>query len=141
MYRRHPWLRETSAERTPLGPGALAQHEYLLAALYSCGLPACEVFAAAGAIDTHVTAAAREEVEYGLTDDATGQSWEAWWVDQQHVWQEYFDPARYPTMSRVWVDGGFDATTKEELPDSSDYGLDCLLDGIQARVWESLARE
>lgn len=135
-HRRHPWLREISSARAPLGPGTMAQQEYLLAALEGCGLPPREMFAAADAVDTHVRAAAREEVEYMHPNQGDGQSWDAWWAERQHVWEEYFDTEEYPTMSRVWVEGGFE---KGEPVDSYDYGLERFLDGIEEQARRSTA--
>lgn len=133
VHRRHPWLREASTVRIPRGPGTMAQQEYLLLALQQTGLPPREMFAAAGAIATHVDAAAREEAETAQADNATGQSWDAWWAERQHVWEEYFDVAEYPTMSQVWVEGDFEEADESDPEDSYDYGLQRLLDGIQAR--------
>lgn len=138
-HRRHPWLREVSPVWAPLGPGTMAQQEYLLGALEGCGLPPREMFAAADAVDTHVRAVAREEAEYAHTDEGAGQSWETWWKERQHVWEEYFDAEEYPTMARAWVEGDFEATDETELVDSYDYGLERLLDGIEERVRRSSA--
>jgi AcrR family transcriptional regulator len=133
VHRRHPWLREASTVRIPLGPGTMAQQEYLLLALQETGLAPREMFAAASAIATHVDAAAHEEAETAQAEKVTGQSWDAWWAERQLVWEEYFDVTEYPTMSQVWVEGDFEAAGAPDLEDSYDYGLQRLLDGIQAR--------
>ncbi|MDA8369426.1 MAG: TetR/AcrR family transcriptional regulator [Nocardiopsaceae bacterium] len=133
VHRRHPWLRDAATVRVPLGPGTMAQQEYLLLALQETGLPPREMFAAAGAIATHVDASAHEETESAQAETVTGQSWDAWWAERQHVWEEYFDVTEYPTMSQVWAEGNFEEADESDLEDSYDYGLQRLLDGIQAR--------
>lgn len=132
-YQRHPWLRQAfSTLRPPLGPGLLAQQEYLLSALSGIGLSARQVTAAAGAIVTFVGAAAALETESVQAERATGQTDDAWWAARQSFWDDYFDVARYPAMTRVWNDGGFDASSVEATRAAYSFGLQVLLDGIQA---------
>ncbi|XVQ06907.1 TetR/AcrR family transcriptional regulator C-terminal domain-containing protein [Spirillospora sp. CA-255316] len=130
VHRRHPWLREVSTARPPLGPGTMAEYEYLLSALHGAGLRASQMFAAAGTITTYVVAAARQEAEDIQAEQTTGQTWDAWWAERQHLWEEYFDTEAYPTMTQVWLDGGFEDDPSTE--DSYTYGLQRLLDGIES---------
>ncbi|MEQ4302908.1 TetR/AcrR family transcriptional regulator C-terminal domain-containing protein [Plantactinospora sp. B6F1] len=133
MYQRHPWLREVSTVRPPLGPGLLAQQEYLLAALADLGLPARQAVAAADAIVTFVDAAARQQAETDQLERATGQSTDEWWSDRDSFWAEHFDVERYPAMNRTWEAGGF-VDTPDAMADAYRLGLRLLLDGIQRTV-------
>ncbi|MGX7676273.1 TetR/AcrR family transcriptional regulator [Plantactinospora sp. DSM 117369] len=133
MYQRHPWLREVSTVRPPLGPGLLAQQEYLLAALTDLGLPARQTVAAGNAIVTFVDAAARQQAETDQLERATGQSTDEWWSDRDSFWAEHFDVARYPAMNRTWEAGGF-VDTPDAMADAYRFGLRLLLDGIQRTV-------
>lgn len=145
VHRRHPWFAEISTVRPPLGPALMAQQEYLLAALRPSGLPARELFDAAHAIVTYVDAAARREVENESAERASGEAHDSWWAARECVWQEYFDPERYPTMNAVWTEGGYDRAEDAGpgAPESADpgaphtvsrYGLRRLLDGLEQRI-------
>lgn len=81
--------------------------------------------------------ARRTVSEYAHPDHGTGQSWDTWWEERQHVWGEYFDAEEYPTMARVWGEGEFEKAEESELVDSYDYGLERLLDGIEERARRS----
>lgn len=131
VHLRHPWLWQVSAARPPFGPGMMAEHEYLLSVLEGAGLPAARLFDAAGAIITFVVADARQQAENAQVERETGQSWDAWWAEHQDLWDEHFDPDNYPTMTRVWVNGGFDGRDAAP-PGAHAHGLRWLLDGIQA---------
>jgi AcrR family transcriptional regulator len=72
MYRAHPWLAEVSRARPPLGPGMLAEQEYVLAAVATLGLPLRQLNPAATAISAWVTSAARHEAESALLRRTTG---------------------------------------------------------------------
>ena len=50
-----------------------------------------------------------------------------WWSERQEFWEEYFDPERFPAISAVWDAGGY-----EEGLDSFEFGLQRILDGIEA---------
>ncbi|GAA5040589.1 AcrR family transcriptional regulator [Thermocatellispora tengchongensis] len=134
LHVRHPWLREVSTARPPLGPGMMAEYEYLLSALRDAGLPPSQMFAASGTIVTYVVAAARQEAEDIQIEQATGQTWDAWWGERRHLWDEHFDADAYPTMTQVWLDGGFDDAGDDDTSteDPYMYGLQRLLDGIEA---------
>ncbi|GIG89507.1 TetR/AcrR family transcriptional regulator [Plantactinospora endophytica] len=132
-YLRHPWLREVSTVRPPLGPGLLAQQEYLLAALAGLGLPARQTVAAANAIVTFVDASARQRAETDQLERVTGQSTDEWWSDRDSFWSEHFDVARHPAMNRIWLADGF-VDTPDAMADAYRFGLRLLLDGIQRTV-------
>ncbi|MBE1484953.1 TetR/AcrR family transcriptional regulator [Plantactinospora soyae] len=136
MYLRHPWLREVSTVRPPLGPGLLAQQEYLLAALADTGLPARRRVAAADAIVTFVDAAAGRQAESDQAERATGQSTDDWWSERNSFWEDHFDVERYPAMTRTWEADGFVGTT-EAMLDAYEFGLRLLLDGIERTIGAS----
>jgi AcrR family transcriptional regulator len=130
MFRRHLWLSQVSTIRPPVGPGMLAAREYLLSALLSLGLTPSATNTAALAITTYVDSAAGLEAESELIERTTGQSNDKWWYERSELWETYFDVDRHPTMTAIWNANGYDASTR----DVYRYGLDRLLDGIQART-------
>lgn len=138
MYRRHPWLARVSTVRPPVGPGMLAGREYLLSALLPLALTARATNTAALAITTYVDSAAGMEAENELVERATGQSNEAWWHDRNDLWETYFDVERHPAMTAIWYANGYHDSVREAAAESYRYGLDRLLDGIQAEAAQTL---
>jgi AcrR family transcriptional regulator len=131
VYRRHPWLRDVSMVRPPLGPGLMAGEEFLLAALSESGLAPRQVVAAMGAIMTLVDGAAAAVAETEQLERATGQSTDAWWAERQVFWDDYFDVERYPAMTRLWHEGAFVEGADDQADTAFVFGLRRLLDGIE----------
>jgi len=132
MYRRHPWLRHVSTVRPPIGPGMLAEREYVLSTLAGTGLTPQQLNAAALAITAFVTTTASLETDSDELERSTGQSHDAWWQERTQLWEEYFDVERHPTMTRVWNSGGFDRGTTDQMAAAHEFGFERLLDGIEA---------
>lgn len=134
MYRAHPWLAQVSQLRPPIGPGMLAEREYVLAAVSGLGLPLGLVNTAAVTISSWVTGAARQEAEGLLLRRATGLGSDDWWRQRGELWERWFDVEAHPAMTALWNAGGFDRSPDEQARDAYDYGLALLLDGIEAAV-------
>nr|WP_281381966.1 TetR/AcrR family transcriptional regulator C-terminal domain-containing protein [Nocardiopsis mwathae] len=132
VHRRHPWFGRVSTVRPPLGPGLMAEQEYLLSALSGIGLSARRMNAAASAIATFVEADARARVESENAEALTGQSEDAWWAAREHVWEEHFDMERFPTLTQVYID--MESGEPPEGLDEENFGLHRMLDGIQAMI-------
>ena len=139
MYRRHPWLRHISMIRPPVGPGMLAEREYVLSTLAGIGLTPQQMDAAALAVTAFVGATVRAEVESEQLERTTGQSNDAWWQERTGLWEDYFDEDRHPTMTYVWNSGGFDKGTADATAAAHEFGFQRLLDGIQAVVDQNAA--
>jgi AcrR family transcriptional regulator len=131
MYRDHPWLCQVSRVRPPLGPGMLAESEYVLSVVSGLGLPLERVNTAAVAITMFVTAAARHEGENAHLRRASGESNDAWWSRRGQLWEDWFDVERHPAMTALWNSGGFDRGPDQQAADAFAYGLRLLLDGIE----------
>jgi AcrR family transcriptional regulator len=132
MYVTHPWLAQVSTLRPPIGPGMLADREYVLSTVAHLGLPLAQVNTAAVTITAFVLAAARMDGENVLLRRATGESNDAWWMQRTELWERWFDVERHPTMTDLWHAGGFDRGIDQQLGDTHAYGLRLLLDGIAA---------
>lgn len=137
QYHQHPWLGQISTVRPPIGPGMLADSEYVLSTLADLHLTARETTAAAEAITTFVTATAATESEAADLERRTGQTNDAWWGDRDRLWRDYFDPERHPTMNAIWNAGGFDSSTEQAMSGAHAFGLARLLDGIEAGSFET----
>lgn len=62
-----------------------------------------------------------------VVDRAQSESDAAWWAAREPFWEEYFDPRRFPGITHVFEDGGF-----ERREDEFEFGLARVLDGIAA---------
>ncbi|MEQ0561944.1 TetR/AcrR family transcriptional regulator [Amycolatopsis sp. NEAU-NG30] len=131
-YRKHPWLCEVSRVRPPLGPGRLAGQEYLLSIMDELGLPPKQAVAAANGIGTYVDANAALEAEDTRLERSTGQSTEAWWHQRSSFWENYFVVDEHPAMNRIWLGGGFEQNAKAQGDAAYEFGLNRMLDGIEA---------
>jgi AcrR family transcriptional regulator len=131
MYRAHPWLARVSQIRPPLGPGMLAEREYLLATVVALGLPTGQANAAALALGGYITAAARQEAESRLVSRATGLTTDDWWGQRGELWEKWFAVEAHPAMTALWTAGAFNRNAEEQAQDAYEYGLALLLDGIE----------
>ncbi|MBE1578692.1 TetR/AcrR family transcriptional regulator [Amycolatopsis roodepoortensis] len=134
VFRAHPWLRSTSMVRPVLGPGLMAGQEYVIAAVSGLGLEPRKAAAAANSIEIYVQANATLFAETAQVEQETGQSTDAWWGQRSVFWEKYFDVERHPAMTRIWESGGYDADTCEAADETFAFGLERLLDGIEALV-------
>lgn len=132
MYVAHPWLSQVAMIRPPIGPGLLAEYEYVLSTVSGLGLPLERVNTAAVTITAFVTAAARHDGESAQVRRATGESNDAWWLRRNQLWEDWFDVERHPAMTDLWNAGGFQRGPDEQAGDAFAYGLGLLLDGIEA---------
>ena len=128
MYAAHPWLTEVSLVRPPLGPGTMAEREFMIATMTLAGVPAGQINRAALTVTAYVYAFAREAGEDARLSRASGQSTEAWWHERGDFWEKWFDVEAYPAMTALWNAGGFEDQAAYE------YGLALILDGIERSV-------
>jgi AcrR family transcriptional regulator len=133
VYRQHPWMRDVSMVRPPLGPGLVDGQEFVLAALADSGLEPRQITLAHVAIEGFVHGAAASEADDRQLEKKTGESGDSWWSARQVFWDDYFDVERYPTMTSLWHAGAYDTdgTLADNARNSFDYGLAKLLDGIE----------
>ncbi len=134
MYRAHPWLCQVATARPPIGPGMLAEREYVLSTVSGLGLPLDVVNVAAVTITAFVQATARFEGESAQLRRSSGLSNDEWWLRRDRLWEEYFDVDRHPAMTRLWEAGGFATGPDGQLAQAHAYGLRLLLDGIERDV-------
>lgn len=134
MHHTHPWLRHVSTVRPPIGPGFLAEFEYVLGAFAGTGLSPRQMIAATNTIIGFVNDTASSRADAEQLQRFTGQSNDAWWSERSLLWEKYFDAERYPTMALVHDGDGCPETTEEEMADAHEFGLARLLDGVQMAI-------
>jgi hypothetical protein len=74
--------------------------------------------------------AAQAELRTGVTD-------EQWWSDRARFWEEFFDPARYPTLARAREAGAFDRLSGER---GLEFRLQRVLDSIEMYIEANSSR-
>ncbi|MFC9279551.1 TetR/AcrR family transcriptional regulator [Streptomyces collinus] len=123
----HEWLADLLGGRPQLGPHALATGETLAAALDGVDLDA--VMPVIAAVNAYVIGAVRREVAERRAERATGMDEKHWQAALGPYLQRTFASGRFPALATVVRDAAhLDADQTFRL------GLDCLLDGIEARI-------
>lgn len=120
MHQRHPWA-AAAYTRPVLGPNVFDAYEAMLRSFDGTGLAPGDVINAVELVGGYVDGAARRAVE-DLGD-------EQWWAERNAFWDRYFDPERYPTLTAMWESDAFEARA-----DAFEFGLQRVLDGIEARL-------
>lgn len=131
---RHPWLLEVSTHRAVLGPHVAAKYDYELRAVDGIGLTDLEMDAVLTLVLGHVRAAAHLTVDADRTRRRTGLSDEQWWQAAAPFLARVLDPARFPTAARVGTAAGETHGTAHDGDHAFTFGLDRILDGVEALV-------
>lgn len=116
VLRRHAWLLEVNPWRLPLAPHVLGAQEAGYRCLVDTGLTAQQVVETLDVVTSTVAGLARAAAVEAAEESRQGLDYEAYWAGTTEFWERHFDPARFPTMTRLWTVGAFDAgTTPFEL--------------------------
>ena len=132
LYKRHSWVLQISLARPPLGPNTIGNFDAMLRAVSGTGLSGPDMVAAVTLVGSYLRGAAHATVDPGQAERATGESEAAWWTARESFWEDYFDEARFPGITRAWEQGGF-----EPGRDDFEFGLARVLDGIEAYLARS----
>lgn len=130
LIRRHPWMLQVrTGQRPPLGPNIMAAFNAILGVAREIGLPPAQTIAVTELIGDYVRGATSRDVEAAQIVQESGVSDEEWWGERNAFWEEYFDAERFPHITLMWEQGGYD-----EPVDPFEFGLQRVLDGIEAMV-------
>jgi AcrR family transcriptional regulator len=123
----HEWLADLLGGRPQLGPNALAGGEIVAAALGGVDVDA--VMPVAGAVNAYVIGAVRREIAERRAERATGLDKKRWQALLGPYLERAFATGRYPALETVVRDAAH-----LNADETFRIGLDCLLDGIEARI-------
>jgi AcrR family transcriptional regulator len=123
----HEWLADLLGGRPQLGPNALAGGETMAAALGAVDVDA--VMPVAGAVNAYVIGAVRREIAERRAERATGLDQRRWQKSLGPYLERAFATGRYPALETVVRDAAH-----LNADETFRIGLDCLLDGIEARI-------
>ena len=123
----HEWLADLLGGRPQLGPHALASGETVVAALGGIGVDA--IMPTVAAVNAYAIGAVRREVAARRAERATGMDEKRWQAELGPYLERSFATGRFPALATVVRDAAhLDADQTFRI------GLDCLLDGIEARI-------
>jgi AcrR family transcriptional regulator len=135
---RHRWAMDFMGGRPPMGPNSLRNAERGLTALGALGLPKAEAIRILMTVATYVMGAVlRERQEMRGEQDWKRQLEGLGEEETRKLLAEYFDwlraSGRYPRLMEM-VDEGVDPDAPETRDERFEFGLQCMLDGIAARL-------
>jgi AcrR family transcriptional regulator len=138
MLLRHLWVMDFVGGRPPLGPNTLLYLERSLAMLDRTGLDQTAAFRVLETVQTYVMGAAlresremrvrRDEEESGVTEEV--------WQPAMKEWRDRLDADGRFMHFVAFLDVGIDPDDPETRDERFEFGLDCVLDGIAAKVAE-----
>lgn len=134
LYLRHPWLLQVAASRPVLGPNVTAKYDYELRAVDGIGLSDVEMDAVITLITGFVHGTARGAVEAAQVESQTGLTDEQWWAAHAPFFARIADTERWPVATRVGQAAGEALNTAYSPEHAFEFGLQRVLDGIQALV-------
>jgi AcrR family transcriptional regulator len=133
-YHRHPWLLQVATSLPVIGPNLMARYDRELAAVDRLGLTEIEMDLLVSLFGDYVYGAARTAVEAAQAEQRTGMTGAQWWETYAPLVQRVFDPERYPTAARVGEAAGTEYGAPSDPARSFEFGLQRLLDGIEAFI-------
>ena len=133
-YHRHPWMLEITMVRPVLGPNVIARYDHELAAVDGIGLTDVEMDAVVSLLAGHVEGAARRSLESAHAERRTGVSDQDWWEARAPILERLLDPERFPTAVRVGAAAGEEHNAAYAPEHAFEFGLERILDGIEALI-------
>jgi AcrR family transcriptional regulator len=140
LFHRHPWVLQIVPGRALLGPNETERFETSLRVVEGIGLSGAEMVLVVSLVAEYTRGAAQSAVGAAQAERRTGISDEDWWKAREPLFEKYFDPARYPTVTRVAASGAFEPPATDDqytvavARESFEFGLLRVLDGIEAFV-------
>lgn len=136
LYLEHPWLIQVNWSRPVFGPNSLAGFEFLMSVLQDVNLTDQERVIVVTTVDAYVTGAVRHQLQYLRAAEETGVSDDEFWRHQGPVLEWAMSTGDYPTLATL-EENAFDAGWEE----SFEFGLRCLLDGLERFVADRARKE
>jgi AcrR family transcriptional regulator len=128
---RHEWFVDLLGGRPHIGPNALAHLEATMSPLD--GAPGFDnidiVMQAAGTVHAYTLGALRREITERRAERASGMTEQQWQTASGPYITRMLATGRYPTLAKIVRDATHPGTDT-----TFDTGLDCVLDGIAARL-------
>ncbi len=130
LYLAHPWMLRAPTPSAPVGPNELAWFEALLSPLHRSGLDRERLIP----IATFLSGAVRDLARVATELDPAGAA------AYGRILARRLDPERFPTLCSLGEEQGLDEEEDGDVTPIVRHGMQCLLDGIEARVASHSAR-
>jgi AcrR family transcriptional regulator len=135
---RHPWAIDFLGSGPPSGPNDALNADRLLGALDGLGLDTSAIVRIAMTVGTYVIGATLREVQEVRWERATDEVRATMTPSEiarrrDDFIEQVIKSGRYPHLAAVF-DAGIDPDAPETRDERFEFGLDCLLDGIAARL-------
>lgn len=128
---RHEWFADLLGGRPHVGPNALAHLEASMSVLDAApGFADIDtVMRAAGTVYAYTLGAVRAEITERRAERASGMTEQQWQTASGPYITRMLATGRFPTLAKV-----IEHTGDPDPDEAFDTGLDCVLDGIAARL-------
>jgi AcrR family transcriptional regulator len=138
---RHPWVLDFISERGPLGPNALLHMERSLSVLDGFDLDTRTKLQILMATDTYATGAVLNELREVRVEQARAKDRlsDVDIATGMRAWRDRLDRSGMFVRVVRMFEEGIDPDAAETRDDRFEFGLDCLLDGIAARLPQTVA--
>jgi AcrR family transcriptional regulator len=136
---RHPWVMEFAASRPPSGPNDARNLELMLGMVGGLGFDPRAMVDILMTVVTYVLGAVLREVQEMRSDRYRAEMKAAMTPEEIEAEREGFhkwlaaEADRYPNIHRM-VEASIDPDAADTRDERFEFGLDCLLDGIAARL-------
>lgn len=137
MLLRHPWVLTDLSTQPNLGPNALALTEAGLAILAGAGFADADLDAALAAVNDHVIGAVAAELAWRAAM-RTAETGPGEWLEQAEGYLRRVREHHPMLARRMAATSGVDVHAESER--RFTFALDCLLDGLAARLQRLPAR-
>lgn len=131
-YHRHPWLLQVVQHRPFIGPNGTDRYEWQLRAIDGIGFGDIEMDQIVTLVSGFAASAARASIDARRAREISGITDEQWWEINAPILERIMDPSRYVLSGRVGTAAGeaYQAVSDPDL--AFTFGLDRILDGIDA---------
>ncbi|HUD37484.1 MAG TPA: TetR/AcrR family transcriptional regulator [Streptosporangiaceae bacterium] len=136
VLRRHPWVVDFFSSRPPLGPQTLQLLERMLGILDTLGLDLATSILVFQTVNTYVSGAVIREFQEIRTQREHDEfaSEDPDFFAKLEEWKDKLALAgKFDHFVRM-LDDGVDPDAQETRDERFEFGLDCMLDGIAARL-------
>jgi len=129
VLRRHTWLPALISSRPLPGPNSLRYVEVFLSELDGLGLDVDTMGGILSTVDAYVDGFAQREAAEGEARRRAGMTEAEWHAALAPSFQRMLSSGQYPTLARFIAEN-----TDINADASFEFGLECVLDGIAARI-------
>jgi AcrR family transcriptional regulator len=134
LFQRHPWSLQLVTRRRPMGPNEAAWFEAALQAIAGTGLSEWDMVEVISLVNGYVRGAAQLSLGWAPNEQRAGVTDEQSWTASSPFRKRLVDDDRYPMLRAIAAVGVFDEPDTAGSSDALEFGLQRVLDGIDAFI-------